>query len=30
MELGPADAVRPKVVSLGKDFRPIEREPLIV
>ncbi|MEW5863574.1 MAG: CRISPR-associated endonuclease Cas2 [Pseudomonadota bacterium] len=30
MELGPADAIRPKVVSLGKDFRPIEREPLIV
>ena len=30
MDLGSADAVTPKVVSLGKDFSPVEREPIIV
>lgn len=30
MELGPADAISPRVVSLGKDFKPLEREPVIV
>lgn len=30
MDLGPAGAVVPKVVSLGKDFKPVEREPIIV
>jgi CRISPR-associated protein Cas2 len=30
MEIGPADAIRPKVVSLGKDFQPVVREPVIV
>ena len=30
MELGPADLVKLKLVSLGKDFQPIVREPIIV
>jgi len=30
LDLGPAQAVTPRVVSLGKDFRPVEREPIIV
>ncbi|MGE0876378.1 MAG: CRISPR-associated endonuclease Cas2 [Burkholderiales bacterium] len=30
MEVGPADAVTPKVVSLGKTFEAIAREPVIV
>ena len=31
MDLGPADRVQPKVVSLGKaDFQPIERKAIIV
>ncbi|HKJ21932.1 MAG TPA: CRISPR-associated endonuclease Cas2 [Gammaproteobacteria bacterium] len=30
MDLGPAGAVVPKVVSLGKDFTPVERQPIIV
>lgn len=30
MEIGPADTIRPKVVSLGKDFQPVAREPVIV
>lgn len=30
LDLGPADTVVPHVVSLGKDFTPIEREPVIV
>lgn len=30
MDLGSADTVTPKVVSLGKDFNPVEREPIIV
>jgi CRISPR-associated protein Cas2 len=30
MDLGLADAVKPRVVSLGKDFQAIEREPVIV
>lgn len=30
MDLGVAEAVKPRVVSLGKDFRPVEREPVIV
>ena len=30
MEVGPADSVKPKVVSLGKAFEPIAREPVIV
>ena len=30
LELGPTDSVVPKVVSLGKDFKPVEREPIIV
>lgn len=30
MDLGPAEHVVPKVVSLGKDFSPIVKEPVIV
>lgn len=30
MDVGPADTVKPKVVSLGKDFQPVTREPVIV
>lgn len=30
VDLGPAENVHPRVVSLGKDFAPIEREPVIV
>jgi len=30
LDLGPADSVEPNVTSLGKDFNPVEREPVIV
>ncbi len=30
LDLGPADSVEPRVVSLGKDFKPLEREPIII
>lgn len=30
LDLGPADKVTPRVVSLGKNFQPVEREPVIV
>ena len=30
LDLGLADEVVPHVVSLGKDFQPIEREPVVV
>lgn len=30
LDLGPADKVTPRVVSLGKNFKPVEREPVIV
>lgn len=30
IDLGRADKVKPKVVSLGKDFTTVEREPIIV
>jgi len=30
LDLGLADEVVPHVVSLGKDFQPIEREPIVV
>ena len=30
LDLGLADEVRPHVVSLGKEFSPIEREPVVV
>jgi CRISPR-associated protein Cas2 len=30
LDLGPADTVVPRVVSLGKDFQPVERAPVIV
>lgn len=30
LDLGPADAVKPRVTSLGKEFRPISKEPVIV
>lgn len=30
MDLGPADSVKPRVVSLGKAFEPVSREPTIV
>ncbi len=30
MDLGPAEAVKPRVVSLGKDFQALERQPIIV
>lgn len=30
MDLGPADRVDPRVVSLGKTFEPVTRDPIIV
>ncbi len=30
LDIGVAEAVRPRVVSLGKDFKPVQREPVIV
>ena len=30
MDLGLADSVKPRVLSLGKDFQPLEKEPVIV
>jgi CRISPR-associated protein Cas2 len=30
LDLGPADTVSPRVVSLGKEFKAVEREPVIV
>lgn len=30
MDLGLADTVKPKVVSLGKEFQPVEKEPIVV
>ena len=30
MDVGMADKVTPRIVSLGKDFQPVEREPVIV
>lgn len=30
MEVGPVDSVKPRVVSLGKAFEPVAREPVIV
>lgn len=30
LDVGPADSVKPKVVSLGKEFEPVVREPVIV
>lgn len=30
MDVGVADTVKPKIVSLGKDFEPVRREPVIV
>lgn len=30
LDLGPAGSVEPRVVSLGKDFKPLEREPIII
>ncbi len=30
LDLGSAERVSPRVVSLGKSFRPVEREPVIV
>ncbi|HKR39980.1 MAG TPA: CRISPR-associated endonuclease Cas2 [Paraburkholderia sp.] len=30
VDLGAADRVTPRVVSLGKDFQPVTREPIIV
>lgn len=30
MDLGIAESVKPRVTSLGKDFQPVEREPVIV
>jgi CRISPR-associated protein Cas2 len=30
VDLGPAERVTPRVVSLGKEFKPVEREPVIV
>ena len=30
LDIGVAEAVKPRVVSLGKDFRPVERDPVIV
>jgi CRISPR-associated protein Cas2 len=30
LDLGPADAVTPRVVSLGKTFIPVEREAVVV
>jgi CRISPR-associated protein Cas2 len=30
VDIGPAGHVTPRVISLGKDFQPITREPVIV
>ncbi|HMN44179.1 MAG TPA: CRISPR-associated endonuclease Cas2 [Povalibacter sp.] len=30
VDVGPADRVVPRVVSLGKDFEPVTREPVII
>lgn len=30
VDVGPADSVKPRVVSLGKNFEPVAREPVIV
>lgn len=30
MDLGLAESVKPRVISLGKDFQPVEHEPVIV
>ncbi len=30
MDMGPADRIEPKVVSLGKSFEPVGSEPIIV
>lgn len=30
IDLGPADKVKPRVVSLGEKFEPVTREPIIV
>ena len=30
LDLGMADSVKPRVVSLGKDFQPLEKGPIIV
>jgi CRISPR-associated protein Cas2 len=30
VDVGPADRVVPRVVSLGKDFEPVTREPVVV
>jgi CRISPR-associated protein Cas2 len=30
MDIGAADSVKPRVVSLGKEFKAVEREPVIV
>ncbi len=30
MDIGPADTVRPRVVSLGKEFQAVERQAIIV
>ena len=30
LDVGPAEAVKPRVVSLGKEFKPVAREPVIV
>lgn len=30
VDVGPADRVVPRVVSLGKDFEPVAREPIVV
>lgn len=30
LDVGPADRVVPRVVSLGKDFQPVAREPIVI
>ena len=30
LDIGPAERVEPRVTSLGKNFKPIEREPIVV
>lgn len=30
LDLGLAESVKPRVISLGKDFQPVEHEPVIV
>jgi len=30
MDVGLVDSVKPKIVSLGKDFQPVQREPVVV